>query len=124
MKFKYLLLMLLTCIFTMQAKDKVMMVVGTYTDGGSTGIYSYRFNQETGVAEVLDSMEMRNPSYLTVSRNKRLLYVVSETHDDQASLNVVSINKNGGMRLLDTTPTEGADPCYVATNGRLALTAN
>ena len=124
MKLKGALIMLLSCIGIVQAQEMEMMFVGTYTDGGSKGIYSYRFNQQTGKAEVLDSLEMRNPSYLTLSRDDRLIYVVSETHDEKASLNIVRITKNGGMRLIDTTPTEGEDPCYVATNGDIALTAN
>jgi 6-phosphogluconolactonase (cycloisomerase 2 family) len=125
MKLKYVLITLLSCICTMQAQDMgMMMFVGTYTDGGSRGVYSFRFNQETGEAEVLDSLEMTNPSYLTVSGDERLLYVVSETHDDKASLNVVRFYKNGSMRLIDTALTEGEDPCYVASNGEIALTAN
>lgn len=116
--------MLLSGMCVMQAQEVEMMFVGTYTDGGSKGVYSYRFNQQTGEAAVLDSLEMRNPSYLTISRDQRLIYVVSETHDDQASLNVVRITKNGGMRLIDTAPTEGEDPCNVAFNDNLALTAN
>lgn len=116
--------MLLSCIGMVQAQEVEMMFVGTYTDGGSKGIYSYRFNQQTGEAEVLDSLEMRNPSYLTLSRDARLIYAVSETHDEKASLNIVRITKNGGMRLIDTAPTEGEDPCYVATNSDIALTAN
>ena len=124
MKLKSVLIMLLSGICMIQAQEMEMMFVGTYTDGGSRGVYSYRFNQETGEAEVLDSLEMRNPSYLTVSRDDRLIYVVSETHDDQASLNIVRITKDGSMRLIDTAPTGGEDPCYVATNGSLALTAN
>ena len=44
-----------------------MMVVGTYTDGGSKGVYSYRFNQETGVAEALNSLEMVNENIETAS---------------------------------------------------------
>ena len=124
MKLKSVLIMLLSCICAMQAQDVQMIFVGTYTDGGSKGVYSYRFNQETGEAVVLDSLEMRNPSYLTIARDERLIYVVSETHDDKASLNIVRITANGGMRLIDTAPTEGEDPCYVATNGALALSAN
>lgn len=130
MRVKTLVLMLLCSICTVMAQESselhpsLMMIVGTYTDGGSRGIYSYRFNQVTGEAEVLDSLEMRNPSYLTVSGNGRLLYAVSETNDGEASLNVVSLNESGGMRLLDTATTEGADPCYVAQNGKIALTAN
>ena len=124
MKLKSALIMLLSCIGIVQAQETGMMFVGTYTDGGSKGVYSYRFNQETGEAEVLDSLEMRNPSYLTVSSGERLMYVVSETHDDKASINVVRFTGDGSMRLVDTTPTGGEDPCYVATNGSLALTAN
>ena len=124
MKLKSVLIMLLSSICVMQAQEVEMMFVGTYTDGGSRGVYSYRFDQETGEAELLDSLEMRNPSYLTISRDQRLIYVVSETHDDQASLNIIRITKNGGMRLIDTAPTEGEDPCYVAVNDDLALTAN
>ena len=124
MKLRCVLIMLLSCIGMMQAQEMKMMFVGTYTDGDSHGVYSYRFNQETGAAEVLDSLEMRNPSYLTLSRDAGLLYIVSETHDDKASINVVKIDQNGGLRHLDTAPTGGADPCYVATNGEIALTAN
>ena len=124
MKLKSALIMLLSCLGIMQAQEVGMMFVGTYTDGGSKGVYSYRFNQETGEAVVLDSLEMTNPSYLTISRDQRLMYVVSETHDDKASLNIVRITENGGMHLIDTAPTEGQDPCYVAVKDGLALTAN
>ena len=50
MKLKYVLMMLLSCIGTMQAQELGMIFVGTYTDGGSRGVYSYRFNQVTGEA--------------------------------------------------------------------------
>ena len=108
----------------MQSQELVMMFVGTYTDGGSKGIYSYRFNQVTGDVKILDSLEIRNPSFLTISHNRRLIYAVSETNDENAALNIIKYETNGGMRVLDTIITEGADPCYVATNGRIAVTAN
>ena len=124
MRLKYVLIMLLSGIFATQAQETVTMLVGTYTDGGSKGVYSFRFNQVTGEAETLDSLEIRNPSYLTAPSKEGLAYVVSETNDNEASLNVIIVDKNGRMRLLDTQPTEGADPCYVAVNGGIALTAN
>lgn len=114
MKVKNIIFVLLCQVCTMQAQDKVMMLVGTYTYGSSKGIYSCRFNQTTGETELLDSLEMRNPSYLTVSRDGSMIYAVSETNDEKASLNIISLNKKGGMRLLDTAATEGGDPCYVA----------
>jgi len=106
------------------SSPEISMVVGTYTDSGSHGIYSYCFNQETGEAESLDSLAMTNPSYLTFSVDRQYIYAVSETGADQASLNIIRLNPRGSMRLLDTILAEGADPCYVATNGRFTITAN
>ena len=105
--------------------NQLLMLVGTYTDGGSTGIYAYRFDQTTGKAIVLDSLALKNPSYLTIADNGTFVYAVTETNDAQASLNTIRLNpRTGHMQLLGTTPTEGGDPCYVATNERLVLTAN
>lgn len=118
-------LVLLWCVCCMQAQEKVMMLVGTYTGGGSKGIYSFRFNQESGEAEALNSLALKNPSYLTVSRDGRLVYAVSETNDDKASLNTIRLNpKTGDMQLLMSADVMGGDPCYVATNGKTVLTAN
>lgn len=119
------ILVLLCCFCSMQAQEKIMMLVGTYTDGSSQGIYSYKFNQKTGVVEGLSSLALKNPSYLTVSQDGRLVYAVSETNDDKASLNTVRLDpKTGYMQLLNTIPVMGGDPCYVATNGKTVLTAN
>lgn len=108
-----------------QAQDTLPLLVGTYTDGGSCGIYSFRFDPMSGKAEKLDSLPLRNPSFLTLSRDGRYVYAVGETDDRQASLNTIRFDaKNGRMQLLSSAATEGKSPCYVATNGRLAVTAN
>ena len=119
------ILFLLWCFDSMQAQEKVMMLVGTYTDSGSKGIYSYYFNQKTGETEALNSLALKNPSYLTISRDGRLVYSVSETNDERASLNTIRLNpKTGEMQLLHSVVVMGGDPCYVATNGKTVLTAN
>ena len=116
---------MLCCACYLQAQEKVMMIVGTYTDGGSKGIYSYYFNQETGEAEALNSLALKNPSYLTISTDGRLVYAVSETNDEKASLNTIRLNpRTGDMQLLSSAAVMGGDPCYVATNGKTVLTAN
>ena len=123
-RFMTTLLMLFCCGQIMQAQDKLTMFVGTYTDGSSKGLYSFSFNQTTGESVLLDSLEMQNPSYLMTSRYGRLVYAVSETNDEKASLNIIRLDEEGGMHLLDSEPTDGADPCYVAVKGGIALTAN
>ncbi len=124
MRFNVFSCMLLCSLFCVQAQDNLTMLVGTYTDGGSHGIYSYRFNQMTGEARLLDSLALKNPSYLTLSSDGHRVYAVSETNDEKASLNVINLGRNGSMQLLSSAATEGADPCYVAVKGALALTAN
>jgi len=106
-------------------QDELAMLVGTYTNGTSKGVYSFRFNQTTGGATLLNSIELTNPSYLTPSEDGKLVYAVSETNDSAAALNTLSFDKEtGSMHLLSTELTLGGDPCYVATNGSKIVTAN
>lgn len=106
-------------------QDEISMLVGTYTNGTSKGIYSFRFNQETGTATPLSAVELSNPSYLTPSEDGKFIYAVSEMNDSTAALNALAFDKEtGNLRLLNTERTLGADPCYVATNGKEVLTAN
>lgn len=125
MKLKPVFFMLFCCSCWMQAQERVMMLVGTYTDGSSKGVYSYYFNQTTGESQVLDSLEMINPSYLTLSHDRQLIYAISETNEERASFNIIRLNRqNGSMHLLESVSVQGADPCYVATNEKVALIAN
>ena len=104
---------------------ELTLLVGTYTSGNSTGIYSFRFNEETGHSLLLDSAILPNPSYLTVSADAKRVYAVNEMNDSTASLSTLDFNAaTGSLQLLNRQLTYGADPCYVATNGRLVLTAN
>lgn len=70
----YFLLVLRICCA--QAQQQLTLLVGTYTYGGSKGIYSYHFNQETGEATLLDSLSLRNPSFLTISHDGSLVIQV------------------------------------------------
>lgn len=104
---------------------ELRMLVGTYTDTGSHGIYSLAFNQATGYFEMLDSCCLVNPSYLTVDTTGSRVYAVTETSDSTAALSALAFDKiPGSFTLLNSQPTVGTDPCYVATNGHVAVTAN
>lgn len=108
-----------------EEENELTMLVGTYTSGSSKGIYTFRFNQETGVATPLSETVVSNPSYLTLSDDGKYVYAVSEQNDSTAAINAFSFDKEKGtLRLLNSRKTEGADPCYVATDGKKVLTAN
>lgn len=108
-----------------KAENELTMLVGTYTSGNSKGIYTFRFNEETGIATPLSEIEASNPSYLTLSADNRFVYAVSEQNDTTAAINAFAFDeKEGTLRLLNSQKTMGEDPCYVATNGKKVLTAN
>ena len=105
--------------------DELTMIVGTYTNAGSEGIYTFKFDQEQGTVKPLEVIKMENPSYLTLSKNQQLMYVVSEKNDETAALAAFKFDKESGKaELINTQPTYGEDPCYVATNGKIVTTAN
>ena len=112
--------------YTPKASDEVTMLVGTYTSPeASKGIYSYRFNQETGVITPLSVVEVNNPSYLTLSADNRFSYAVSEARDSSAVVPSFTFGpKDGTFKLLNKQRTFANSPCYVITNGKRVITAN
>ena len=111
---------------TEKDSSELTMIVGTYTVGGnSKGIYSYRFNEDTGVATPLSEIAVENPSYLVPSEDGKFIYTVSEFNNDKGAANAFAFNKdNGKFTFLNSQKTEGEDPCYIITNGKNVVTAN
>ena len=128
---------LLTIFLTMavsisaSAQDLVTMMVGTYTEGGtSKGVYLYKFNQKTGASRMLSSVSAANPSYIVASPDKRYAYAVSEYNDGrQAVIAFGFSNNHQSLEVIDKKSTTnasagGEDPCYILTNGKQVVTAN
>ena len=108
-----------------QAQNDIKLIVGTYTNGSSKGIYTFNFNQTTGKWAPTDTLTIANPSYVTVAADGKTIYAVSENNDETAAVNAIAFDSaTGHMRLLNTQKTHGADPCYVETNDNFLLTAN
>lgn len=106
-------------------KAELTMLVGTYTDGESQGIYTYRFNQETGESTALGTAEVSNPSYLAVSPDNNFVYAVSEHNDGNEAVNAFSFDEaTGQLTFINKQEAKGGDPCHIATDGKYAVTAN
>ncbi|MCH5221043.1 MAG: lactonase family protein [Muribaculaceae bacterium] len=113
-----------SCSPTTNLDNNLTMVVGTYTDTGSEGLYSFRFNQSTGQATLLDSCKLDNPSYLRFSRNGDKIYAISELDESSSCVTALNFNKdNGSFSILNSEATQGS-PCYISTNGKIVVTAN
>lgn len=93
------------------------LFVGTYTDKGSEGIYSYSFNAETGkLTQKTLAAAIGNPSFVKISSDKKYLYAVNETDTvDGQSGAVTSFKINDGqLTLLNTVSSFGAHPCHIS----------
>ena len=72
----------LLSFFDSNAQTKFDLLIGTYTNRGSSseGIYVYTFDSKTGKLEYKNEVgDIDNPSYLTISPDKKHVYFVAET---------------------------------------------
>lgn len=101
----------MTLTYTAQAAT---LLVGTYTDGASQGIYRYAFDSQAGTIrpEPLQVVESVSPSWLVLSEDKRLLFAVNETADGHVS--AFNIASDGNVRLLDQLPSQGDEPTHAS----------
>ena len=102
-------------------ENKYFLLVGTYTDGNaSDGIYVYDFDDTCGqMTEVFHTNRVVNPAYLTLTNNGKYLYVVNENLSDKTKGMISAFsfdNKTGKIEFLNTQPSNGSAPCYVAVD--------
>ncbi|NNG09774.1 MAG: lactonase family protein [Arenibacter sp.] len=92
------------------------LFVGTYTENGSEGIYSYTFNASTG--ELVNkklAAAIGNPSFVKISPDKKYLYAVEETDSYENSSGGVAAFSiaNGNLIKINSDATVGAHPCHI-----------
>ena len=99
-----------------QSAEKTLLV-GTYTDKGSEGIYVFRFNTKTGDFKHINNTKgIKNPSFLSVSPNKKYVYSVNE-EGNLGGVSAFSFNqKTGELKLLNSSSANGDHPCHVEVN--------
>lgn len=121
-------LAVLTATFTEAQQTTLKLLVGTYTGTGSRGIYSYSFNPATGKMSQLGvTGGIDNPSFLAISPDKKRVYAVAETGDDNpGQVYAFSIDKNSKLTLLNKQSTKGDAPCHVSVHpsGKWVTVAN
>lgn len=108
------------------AQDRLAMLVGTYTEGGSSkGVYLYSFDQETAREELLDTAWAGNPSFVAFSADGRFAYSVSEYADGRAGAVSYRLGPGTVDRMNGQPLGEGCgDPCNLLITGGHLLTAN
>ncbi|MDR3250258.1 MAG: lactonase family protein, partial [Tannerella sp.] len=106
MKYIYLILCLLICHLGVSrshggmgnnlATHEITMLVGTYTNGGSEGIYAYRFDIDDLRADLLGQAATDNPSYLAISKDGKFVYAVNESGNEKSAVSAFAFDKATG----------------------------
>lgn len=106
---------------------KLTVFIGTYTSGESKGIYSCRFDDETGgLSDFRLAAETPDPSFLALHPNGKFLYAVNETKDGEITAFEITDVKGGVLKKLNTVPAHGGAPCHLALtpSSKSLITAN
>ncbi|WNV83815.1 lactonase family protein [Umezawaea sp. Da 62-37] len=108
-----------------QPRAETTAYLGTYTtwSGGGTGIGLAAYDQTTGQLRQTGVFPgVANPSF--VIEAGRTLYAVNE--QTNGAVTSIAIGAGGGLRVINSQSTGGADPCHLALDpsGRYLLSAN
>ena len=137
MKFKTLPMLMALSVGAMSAqaesRDEVELLVGSYTQGKSQGIYRLQFDSAKGriSPEPLQVFKAANPSWLTLSKDQTRLFVVNENGKGQADVvgraSSVAIDpKTNELTLINQVKTLGEEPTHssLSADERYLFVAN
>jgi 6-phosphogluconolactonase len=111
---------------------KLWVLVGTYTQGKSKGIYRCELDLATGKLSAPQlAAETVSPSFLAVHPSRRFLYAVGET-DESADKKTGTVSafsldtKTGALQRLNRQSSGGIHPCHLVVDrrGKYVLVAN
>lgn len=119
MKLFYLSLLGILLATMPASAKKHILYVGTYTKGMADGIFVYSFNDHSGKLKNLKMPAVsNNPSFLTISPDKKYLYAVGELDNlgdnNSGGVGAYRIQDDYSLKLINHVLTFGANPCHVS----------
>lgn len=95
----------------------IELLVGTYTDKESKGLYKLLFNPADGsLSEKMLVAETISPSYFDISKDRQFIYTVNESKPGNVSSYKWNEERTQ-LTLVSTQSSEGDHPCYAELNG-------
>ncbi|HGA2317263.1 TPA: lactonase family protein [Pseudomonas putida] len=90
------------------------LLVGSYTDGQSQGIYRYAFDSKTGQIDPTPQQVVKSvsPSWLVLSADQRQLFAVNETPNGHVSS--FSVSAKGEIKPLNQVSSRGDEPTHAS----------
>ena len=96
------------------------LLVGTYTDTKSEGIYVYKFDVSTGEATYISKTKANNPSYLAISKDEKFVYAIEDRRNNTRSETAAYEfdKKTGNLTLINKQLTNGIGACYISVDSK------
>lgn len=92
-------------------KENYVAYVSTYTMGDNHGIKIYDVDLENGRLMEKDKVEITNSSYITLSRNKKFLYSITDF-----GVESYKIKGDGSLEFVNGASINGMRGCYLSTD--------
>jgi 6-phosphogluconolactonase len=104
--------------FLSPAQSSFHLLVGTYTEKESKGIYVYQFDANAGTLKYVSvAGGVTNPSYLVVAPGNKTVYAVNEGGKESGEVSAFAFDgSKGQLTLLNKELSGGAGPCYINTD--------
>ena len=91
------------------------LFIGTRSERGSKGIYVADFDDRSGsLSNLRVGAEYRNPGFLCLHPEKKILYTVGARADGTESLAAFGISESLSLTFLADVPCRGISPCHLA----------
>lgn len=91
--------------------EKYVAYVSTYTQGDNHGIKIYDVDMEKGRFTEKYSVEITNSSYVTISKNGKYLYSITDF-----GVEAYKILSDGNLQMISIASINGMRGCYLATD--------
>lgn len=107
-------------------KSNYHLLIGTYTNTGkSQGIYSYYIDLDKGLFTQKSLVTgISNPSYLAIAPDRKYIYSVNESPAGSAANAFTFDEKDAKLTLINSSNTNGANPCFITVSEKHVFTAN
>jgi len=92
--------------------SKYVAYVSTYTMGDKHGITIYDVDMEKGTLYAKEQVEITNSSYVTISKNRKFLYSITDMGVEAYKIN----QKTGSLEELGAASINGMRGCYLSTD--------
>ncbi len=108
--------------------DRRTLLVGTQTNAGSKGIYSYRWNATTGdMVEQAVAAEVAMPTFIVLAPDGKRVYSANELEKGNGKVTGFTLDRaTRKLTEINAVSSEGMAPCHVALDhtGRSLFAAN